>query len=608
MALELIGVSRRYGRQLALDDVSIHVPRGSCYGFIGHNGAGKTTAIRIALGLVGPSSGRVVVDGHDVASRPVDARARLGGLVETPGFFGHMSGAANLRMLARLGGASARDAKADAARLLDLVGLPDVGAKGVTNYSQGMRQRLGIAQALIGRPNFLLLDEPTNGLDPEGIADLRDLLLRLAREEGMGVLVSSHQLREVAEISDRIGVLKKGRLLIEESSDVLLGARSKRFRLATGAVEQAAATLRGLGARAEPHARAGLSVDLGDVEPGTAVKELVAAGCDVESFAPDPPSLEEIYLRLEQGVAAETTPPADEPEAPERRVPRVGALRAMRYEARRLLSSMTTPVMLAVPALMGGVSIWRAARRAAADRALVESGEVQTVTDVNAYEAVAAALQSGLPVLALIACALASQSLAGELGRGTLRNAVLRPLRRAELAIGKWATLNIAVLIGYGLLLAVSLLYAGRVFEYTAAFEILPNGMKFELVSADEIRPALNRVLWTPIAALCAYASFGFFAGAITRSAASALGLAVGGFIALDIGRAFFGDAEKWLPSVHVPSPLGDVSFVNHFAELAEGVSNPVVWYEDTVCSGPTAWIVACLLIAVVRLSRRSVS
>ncbi|MHC4860194.1 MAG: ABC transporter ATP-binding protein, partial [Planctomycetota bacterium] len=213
--LRLCSVSKRYRRHVALDGVSLHVRPGDRYGFAGHNGAGKTTALRIALGLVRANSGTVLVDGFDASRHPREARARQGGLIESPAFYPWLSGRRNLTLLGVAHGLSRRDAAREADRLLEAVGLAADGGRRVGGYSQGMRQRLGIARAIFGDPELLLLDEPMNGLDPEGIEEMRRLLVRLTEEEGKTVLLSSHQLHEVAGICNRIGILRRGRLLVE---------------------------------------------------------------------------------------------------------------------------------------------------------------------------------------------------------------------------------------------------------------------------------------------------------------------------------------------------------------------------------------------------------
>jgi ABC-2 type transport system ATP-binding protein len=222
MSLRLLDLRKKYGRHAALDGVSIHVRPGDCYGFLGHNGAGKTTALRIALGLIRPDSGRILVEGFDAVRHPRETRARQGGLIETPGFYPWMSGRSNLVHLAGLSGLSRRDGRREADRLLDVVGLSSSGDRAAGGYSQGMRQRLGIAQALLGDPSLILLDEPLNGLDPEGIEEMRRLLVHLVREDGRTVLLSSHQLSEVAGICNRVGILRQGKVLLEAETKVLL--------------------------------------------------------------------------------------------------------------------------------------------------------------------------------------------------------------------------------------------------------------------------------------------------------------------------------------------------------------------------------------------------
>ena len=248
MTLELHSLSRRFGDQLALDSVSLRVERGDLVGLLGHNGAGKTTLMRIALGLLGPApGGRVQVDGRDARREPREVRARLGGLIEVPGFYGGLGGRANLALLGRLQGLGRRAAGVEADRLLELLELSYAARKPVRAWSQGMRQRLGVAQALLGRPDYLILDEPANGLDPEGIALLRRLLARLAREEGCGVLLSSHQLHDVADLCSRIAVLHRGRLQLEGETRDLLGGENGRYALATDDDEAAAGVLGELG-------------------------------------------------------------------------------------------------------------------------------------------------------------------------------------------------------------------------------------------------------------------------------------------------------------------------------------------------------------------------
>ena len=205
-------LGKRYGARVAVADVSFTVGRGEVFGFLGPNGAGKTTTIRMLVGLVRPTSGRVSIAGRGLADDREGALRRLGCIVESPDFYDYLTGRENLEHFARMvdGAAVARvDELADLVRLRERLG------DRVGTYSLGMRQRLGIAQALLGAPDLLVLDEPANGLDPAGIYDLRALLRRLADERGLGVFVSSHLLGEVEKVCDRIAIVHRGRVLAE---------------------------------------------------------------------------------------------------------------------------------------------------------------------------------------------------------------------------------------------------------------------------------------------------------------------------------------------------------------------------------------------------------
>jgi len=216
-------LTKRYGDLAAVDHVSLTVRRGEVYGFLGPNGAGKTTTLRMLLGLVRATSGRATVLGQPPGAPT--GLARIGALVEGPGFYPYLSGRANLRVLARYGRHD--DVAVEAA--LELVDLTDRASDRYKSYSLGMKQRLGVAAALLGQPDLLILDEPTNGLDPAGMADMRDLIRTLA-DHGQTVLLSSHLLGEVQQICDRVGVISAGRLLTESTVAELRGEASLLIR------------------------------------------------------------------------------------------------------------------------------------------------------------------------------------------------------------------------------------------------------------------------------------------------------------------------------------------------------------------------------------------
>ena len=208
-ALRVSGLVRRYGGRAVVGGVDLRVERGEIYGFLGPNGAGKTTTMRMILGLVRRDAGTIEVFGQ---TDPATVRARVGGIIEGPRFYPYLSALENLRIFAAYSG-GLPDARLE--ELLELVRLKDRRLDRVATFSLGMKQRLGIAQALLGGPDLLLLDEPANGLDPAGMKEIRDLMAQLKTERQVAVLVSSHLLGEVDRICDRIGILKEGRMVAE---------------------------------------------------------------------------------------------------------------------------------------------------------------------------------------------------------------------------------------------------------------------------------------------------------------------------------------------------------------------------------------------------------
>jgi len=626
MSLRLLSITRRYGTEHALREVSLRVQPGACTGLIGHNGAGKTTAMRVALGLERPDAGEVRIDGLDARRDPREARARLGGLIEVPGFHGHLDAQTNLVLLAHLQGLGRRDALREAARRLDEVGLATVGTKRVQAFSQGMRQRLGIAQALLGRPRYVLLDEPTNGLDPEGSAEVRALLERLVRDEGLGLLISSHQLHELAALCQHIAILRQGRLVVEATTDALLREPAEGFEVATDDDPRAARVLAELGLESRPAPAGGLTLALGAHTSGTLARHLLEAGLELRRLGTRPPSLEEIYLRHSSGGTPHSSggtppplaeaPPAEPEEPGQRRVPGGSAvLRVLRYELRRLFSRWRAPALLALPALAAGLSIGLEKARLEGNLARVARGELASTTAVTGFGATALGLGTGLPLLALVLVALASQMIAGEHARGTLRNVLLRPQTRLELAAGK-ALAGVLLALGGQLLLgAVATGASAAAFGFGDLVEILPNGKPFPLVPAAELWPELVRVLTLPLAALLGALMLGFASGALVRGAAGALGLALGAVLVLDLARAALRGlgAEGWLLPAYLPTPLGDTSFRQAFADHAGGISNARFELDGSFLglpqdlSCPLAWALVAFGLGTLLLVRRPV-
>lgn len=216
-AIETVGLNFNFGNQTIVKDLSLQVPKGSIYGFLGPNGAGKTTTIKILLNLLKSPSDQVFIFGKEINSNRIAILKRVGALVEQPAIYGHLTGKENLINRCILLGIK----KTKAVEMLALVGLTDAANKKASKYSLGMKQRLGIAQALISDPELLLLDEPTNGLDPNGIIEVRNLMIELATKHQKTILVSSHLLAEIERTATHVGIINKGQLLFQGTIDEL---------------------------------------------------------------------------------------------------------------------------------------------------------------------------------------------------------------------------------------------------------------------------------------------------------------------------------------------------------------------------------------------------
>ncbi len=243
-------LTKQYGRFKALDGLTMNVPKGAIYGFVGRNGAGKTTLIRLICGLQTPTSGDYTLCGVPSAQQGIaQARSRMGAVVETPAIYLDMTAKDNLMMQYRILDLESEDGAADGIdALLTLVGLESAGRKKAKHFSLGMKQRLGIAIALCGDPDFLVLDEPVNGLDPQGIMELRELIRRLNRERRITFLISSHMLDELSRLATHYGFVDQGRIVREMSAQELEAACRKCMRVETDSIKALARTLDRLGA------------------------------------------------------------------------------------------------------------------------------------------------------------------------------------------------------------------------------------------------------------------------------------------------------------------------------------------------------------------------
>jgi ABC-2 type transport system ATP-binding protein len=295
--VEVDRLSKGFGKVRALDSVSFYVAEGEVFGFLGPNGAGKTTTIRILLGLLHPDGGTAKIGGHDCWGDHARAAPLFGATLEQPGLYGYLTGRDNLRQFARMLGPVDERQITD---LLALVGMTERGDDKVKRYSMGMRQRLALAQALLGKPRLLVLDEPTNGLDPNGIHGLRILLRKLATEQGLTIFFSSHLLSEVEELCDRVVVLHRGEVRAAGPLSELMNVKGFSYRIDVSDVSRALDIVRSVdGARAE----------MGTIKDSITVTSerdiarrinhaLVSAGVGVDQLVRTQRGLEDIYIEL----------------------------------------------------------------------------------------------------------------------------------------------------------------------------------------------------------------------------------------------------------------------------------------------------------------------
>ncbi len=242
--LTTLALSKTYRKFEALKNLTMHIPKGAIYGFVGRNGAGKTTLIRVICGLQEPTSGEYAIYGISNKDRQISrSRHRMGAVVETPSIYLDMTAEDNLRQQAIVLGLPGYESIPE---ILKLVGLENTGKKKARNFSLGMKQRLGIATALMGNPDFIVLDEPINGLDPQGIVEIRELILKLNREHGITVLISSHILGELAKLATHYGFIEKGHIVKEISADKLEAACRKCVRVEVSDTKALARVLDGM--------------------------------------------------------------------------------------------------------------------------------------------------------------------------------------------------------------------------------------------------------------------------------------------------------------------------------------------------------------------------
>ncbi len=294
------GLTKRYGHKNAVDHVNLHIRQGAIYGLIGRNGAGKTTILRMIAGLASPTEGEIALFG-ETGKKALYMTSRIGTLIEAPGLYPNMSAAENLKLKCLALGVRK---KGYIEELLDAVGLSGVGRKRIRNFSLGMKQRLGIALALVGDPDLLVLDEPINGLDPQGIAEVRETLSRLNRDRNITMMISSHILEELSKIATDYGIIHNGVLLQELTQEELLARCSERIELKTDDTRRACVVLEEMGIRNYKVIDAGTIQiferlnDGGEITMKLAENGVKTMGITVKNEA-----LEDYYLNLTVGAA-----------------------------------------------------------------------------------------------------------------------------------------------------------------------------------------------------------------------------------------------------------------------------------------------------------------
>ena len=293
-------LSKTYRKFEALKDLTMHIPKGAIYGFVGRNGAGKTTLIRVICGLQEPTSGEYAIYGISNKDRQIaKSRHRMGAVVETPSIYLDMTAEDNLKQQALVLGLPNYDSIPE---ILKLVGLENTGKKKARNFSLGMKQRLGIAVALIGNPDFIVLDEPINGLDPQGIVEIRELILKLNREHGITVLISSHILGELSKLATHYGFIEKGHIVKEISADELEAVCRKCVKVEVSDTKALVRVLDRMNKDYEVLSETEANI-FGDIVLSELVMELAKENCNLLHSHEQDESLETYFINLVGGDA-----------------------------------------------------------------------------------------------------------------------------------------------------------------------------------------------------------------------------------------------------------------------------------------------------------------
>ncbi|MFP4977132.1 ABC transporter ATP-binding protein [Paenibacillus sp. CN-4] len=300
IVIETSALTKQYRGRAAVDNLNLNIRQGEIYGFLGPNGAGKTTTIRMLLGLIAPTSGSIRVFGKDLRKDRLNILRKVGSLVEFPSYYGHLSAIENLEAVRRILDAP----KSRIGEVLDIVSLKGEEKRPVKGFSLGMKQRLGIATALLGNPELLILDEPTNGLDPSGIQEIRSLIKRMPAEHGITVLVSSHLLSEIEQMADTVGIIRQGRMVYQDTIASLQQRAAGEMRLIVSEPQAAYEFARHKGYEGKVENGALHYSRMNDARVALLVKSLVENGHAVYRVEEKRQSLEDFFLQVVGGEKA----------------------------------------------------------------------------------------------------------------------------------------------------------------------------------------------------------------------------------------------------------------------------------------------------------------
>ena len=625
MSLQIISICQRFRKQEVLHNVSLNIEKGDCYGLLGHNGAGKTTILRTAIGLMKPTSGAVIIDNFDVHAYQREAHARMGGLIESPCFNENWTGLENLSAFARLQGFSHDEALAESKRVLNIVWQEKdseiLADKKVREYSLGMKQRLGIAQALLGNPSYILLDEPMNGLDPQAMADIRSLIKRLTKNENITVIISSHNLAEISNLCNKIAILREGHLLVEESTERLLENEKNHYQLKVAAEQSAVEKFFNntnipyqLEKDRNNNNGPAYLIDLKNMKPSELTRHLLNHNIDLLALIPCNPSLEDVYLhihstthhnKVSSSLNNTSFPTKGKPK--ELKAPKKVFLRGINYELKRVLNAKIFSLFL-LPAILACISIFIMYREATGNIKKV-GDEVFSTTQMTAFDGVGRGLKTGLPILMVLITCLASQSISGEQSKGTLRYLLIRPVNRFQISLSKLCSMILICIVSYIVLVASILCISSGLFDFKDLSEILPNGKLFPLITKEEMYHYLWPVLLNPIIPLLSYTAIGFAIGSWVKSNVAAFASTIGAIVFIDISRAVIPGGDNiigWLPSAHLPSPFGGNSFLTFYCNIVQGVSNAANPYADLSWQTPLIWLILMTILAIIALNRKA--